>query len=305
MGQVGAVITAAGMGARDGAKKALEHIDGLTMAERVITTFQRAGIKEIVIVTGHQTEEMKKVLRGKGVVFLENESYYAAQMLDSAKIGLDYLRKRCERILVTPVDVPFFSVETVERLVNCTKQVVVPSYQMRSGHPIMIHRNLIPAVLAYTGEGGLKGCLQSLKEKIYYVNVEDEGIRVDSADEEKMLQIAEKNQNEMMHVDVKVQLVNRKAFFGPGMIILLKQIQSLGSVREASEKSGFSYSKAWSMLRTAEEEYGKELVARQTGGKYGGEARVTAEGLELIRRYEALEKEVQSFADERFKEFFW
>lgn len=59
------------------------------------------------------------------------------------------------------------------------------------------------------------------------------------------------------------------------------------------------------MLRIAETEYGKELVYRQNGGKYGGEARVTSEGFELIRKYELLEKEIQAFADEKFKEIFF
>ena len=304
MKYVGAVIAAAGFGARDGAKKALDNIDGLTMAERVVTSFQRAGVKDIVIVTGDQTDELKKTLRGRGVVFLENKEHNTTQMLDSVKIGLEYLKDRCERIMITPVDVPVISKDTVEVLMKCEGEIVVPSYKKRSGHPIMIQRNLIQAVLDYTGDGGLKGCIQSLNETINYINVDDEGIRADSADEESLLQLVQKKQEQMMHVNVKVQLVNRKAFFGPGMITLLKQIQSLGSVREASEKSGFSYSKAWSMLRTAEAEYGKELVARQTGGKFGGEARVTKEGQDLIRRYEALEKEIQSYADERFRELF-
>ena len=51
------------------------------------------------------------------------------------------------------------------------------------------------------------------------------------------------------------------------MVTLLKQIRSLGSVREASEKTGISYSKAWTMIRTAEEETGAELVGRRAGRK--------------------------------------
>ena len=49
---------------------------------------------------------------------------------------------------------------------------------------------------------------------------------------------------------VKVQLVRSEPFFGPGMATLLKQIQALGSVREACEKTGMSYSKGWSLIRT-------------------------------------------------------
>lgn len=305
MGRVGAVITAAGIGDRDGAYKALEDIDGITMAERIVRSFYRAGIKEIVIVTGHQTEELKKLLKWKGVVFLQNEQYQTAQMLDSVKIGLKYLEERCDKILITPVDVPLFSMDTVRQLINSDEKIVIPSYQKRSGHPIMIQKNIIRWIMQYNGAGGLKGCIASLRDQISYIDVKDEGIAADSTDEKSLLRIAEENQGQLQHVSVDVQLVNRKEFLGAGMVTLLKQIQSLGSVREASDKCGISYSKAWSMLRVAETEYGKELVYRQNGGKYGGEARVTSEGFELIRKYELLEKEIQAFADEKFKEIFF
>lgn len=305
MGRVGAVITAAGIGDRDGAYKALDDIDGITMAERIVRSFYRAGIKEIVIVTGHQTEELKKLLKWKGVVFLQNEQYQTTQMLDSVKIGLKYLEERCDKILITPVDVPLFSMDTVRQLINSDEKIVIPSYQKRSGHPIMIQKNIIRWIIQYNGAGGLKGCIASLRDQISYIDVKDEGIAADSTDEKNLLRIAEENQGQLQHVSVDVQLVNRKEFLGAGMVTLLKQIQSLGSVREASDKCGISYSKAWSMLRIAETEYGKELVYRQNGGKYGGEARVTSEGFELIRKYELLEKEIQAFADEKFKEIFF
>ena len=78
-----------------------------------------------------------------------------------------------------------------------------------------------------------------------------------------------------MRATVKVRLTNRKPFFGPGMVTLLREIESLGSVREASEKTGISYSKAWSMIRDAEKESGQTLVERQPGGKFGGAANVS------------------------------
>lgn len=304
MERIGAIITAAGVGDRDGAKKALDDIDGITMAERIVQNFYRAGIKEIVIITGHQTEELKKLLKWKGIVFLQNERYDSSEMLDSVKIGLKYLEKRCDKILVTPVDVPLFSMETVIRLTDCEGQIIVPSYQMQCGHPILIDKMAFRAICQYEGKEGLKGWIRSVADKIYYMNVEDEGIAVDSVDEKNLQRLAKKKQNQMQHINVDAQLVNRKPFFGSGMVVLLKQIQSLGSVREASDKCGISYSKAWSMLRIAESEYGKELVARQNGGKYGGEAKVTKEGLELIQKYELLEKEIQEFANDRFQHIF-
>ena len=58
------------------------------------------------------------------------------------------------------------------------------------------------------------------------------------------------------------------------------------------------------MIRTAESESGMELVRRQPGGKYGGTAELTEEGMELIRKFEMLEQSVEQFAEQEFQQIF-
>jgi molybdopterin-guanine dinucleotide biosynthesis protein A len=43
-------------------------------------------------------------------------------MFDSAVIGLDFLRGKCDRILLTPVDIPLFTAETVEALLGSRRR---------------------------------------------------------------------------------------------------------------------------------------------------------------------------------------
>ena len=88
------------------------------------------------------------------------------------------------------------------------------------------------------------------------------------------------------------------------MVTLLKQIQALGSVREACEKTGMSYSKGWSLIRTAERETGYTIVDRSPGGKGGGAARVSERGLKLLEQYERFEKEIARIAREKYREIF-
>ena len=66
---VGAVITAAGTGERGGADQALTKVKGMSFAEYIVVNFQRAGVKDIVIITGSQNEALKKQLKGFGVTF--------------------------------------------------------------------------------------------------------------------------------------------------------------------------------------------------------------------------------------------
>ena len=78
-------------------------------------------------------------------------------MLDYAGRGLDYFRKSCERIFFCPADVPLFSVQTVKAMTEAESPVVIPVYEGRKGHPILIHADLVPGICAYRGERGLQG----------------------------------------------------------------------------------------------------------------------------------------------------
>ena len=88
------------------------------------------------------------------------------------------------------------------------------------------------------------------------------------------------------------------------MMVLLKQIDVLGNVRDACEKAGMSYSKGWSLIRTAEKELGCPVVERSPGGKSGGMARVSSAGHRLMERYERLEREITEFAEKKYREIF-
>lgn len=57
---IGAVIAAAGMSSRMHDLKQLVKIDGLTMAERIVVNFRRAGVKDIVMVTGYQGKNWRR-----------------------------------------------------------------------------------------------------------------------------------------------------------------------------------------------------------------------------------------------------
>lgn len=108
----------------------------------------------------------------------------------------------------------------------------------------------------------------------------------------------------LIHSQVKVWLMKRRSFFGPGAASLLRQIDSIGSVREACMKMGMSYSKGWKIIHSAEEELGYQIVERRPGGKNGGAAYVTPKGKELLKLFELYEKRVEEAADDIYQDIF-
>ena len=78
----------------------------------------------------------------------------------------------------------------------------------------------------------------------------------------------------------------------------------LGKGVEEGGESGRSYSKGWSLIRTAEKELGRPVVERSTGGKNGGIAQVSPGGHRLMEQYEQLERQVAEFAEKKYREIF-
>ena len=182
----GAVIVAAGMSTRMNGFKPLMEIGGLSIAERVINNLRRAGVSDIVMVTGYNADQLEGSLKGLDIEFVRNEEYASTKMFDSARMGLERLGGRCDGVFFCPVDVPLFTDQT---LIDETRamsgngevKVVIPSFNGRNGHPILISGEVIPVILAHNGERGLKGAYGSLPEgSIARIAVEDEGVVIDT-----------------------------------------------------------------------------------------------------------------------------
>ena len=67
-------------------------------------------------------------------------------------------------------------------------------------------------------------------------------------------------------------LTNGERIFGPGVAELLERVQEHHSLRSAAASMEMAYSKAWRIVRAAEEGMGCKLLSSSTGGRHGGGA---------------------------------
>ena len=81
-------------------------------------------------------------------------------------------------------------------------------------------------------------------------------------------------------------------------------MQEMGSLRSAAGEMDLAYSKAWKLIRSLEEEWGFQLLFRQTGGANGGGSSLTEAAEQLLDRYEAMLAEVNLAAEAAFKKYF-
>ncbi len=109
-----------------------------------------------------------------------------------------------------------------------------------------------------------------------------------------------------MKLDCKIYIQdeNGTKFFGRGPYELLKRTEEFGSLNAAAKEMGMAYSKAFRIVRDAENALGFPLLVRATGGKNGGGSRLTVRGKECVRRYAFLEERIKEFARSEFDAVF-
>ena len=99
-----------------------------------------------------------------------------------------------------------------------------------------------------------------------------------------------------LHPVLSVRLFTDEKCFGPGVARLLHAVQRLHSAMEM----GMAYSKAWTILKNAEEQLGFKLLLSTTGGKHGGGAQLTEQGEALLAAYARYCQTLRDFAQRQF-----
>ena len=84
-------------------------------------------------------------------------------------------------------------------------------------------------------------------------------------------------------------------FLGKGRVQLLELIIEHGSISKAAKAMNMSYKRAWDLINSMNSQAITPFVITQIGGKRGGGAIVTPEGLQAIENYKALQNRFQAF----------
>jgi molybdate transport system regulatory protein len=103
----------------------------------------------------------------------------------------------------------------------------------------------------------------------------------------------------MQTVRFRVDL-SPKCSIGPGKIALLETIAQTGSIRRAADVLGMSYRQAWLLVDDLNHSFTEQVTQASVGGAGGGGVELTPFGEDLVRRYRAAAKRIESFARSEF-----
>jgi CTP:molybdopterin cytidylyltransferase MocA len=185
---IAGLILAAGESSRMGTPKATLTYRGRTFLELIVQTLREGGLERIVVVLGHQAEDIQRQVKIEAAQVVINPDYLSGQT-SSLQAGLrSLIAEDLEAVLLCLVDHPAVSAETVRRLVatfrQCGASVVIPTYQGRRGHPVLIGRQVFGELLALACDAGADSVVRRYRPATQFVEVEDEGIVMDVDDAE-------------------------------------------------------------------------------------------------------------------------
>jgi molybdenum cofactor cytidylyltransferase len=175
--KLAAIVLAAGYCRRMGSFKPLLELDGRPVISFAVDSLLKAGIRDIRVVAGYNSEALLPVLaelRVRAVINIR----FAEGMFTSVLAGIDSLEPGTEAFFLLPTDMPLIRPETIKYIMQMggkhPGKIVVPSFEGRKGHPPLIPVEFVDYILEYMGENGLSGALSSLKEETVFIPVNDE-----------------------------------------------------------------------------------------------------------------------------------
>ena len=176
------ILTAAGYSSRMGALKALLPWKGMTLVRYQVTILKQGGCDEIVLVTGHRSEDIRAELFDLEVSFVENFDYQSGRV-SSVKEGIKSASSDTNAFVLLAVDQPR-TPDIINSLINshATSDPIVtsPRFNSKGGHPVVFSSSIKTEILSITEETeGLRSVFEKYRDEMNEVHFEDPIVRLD------------------------------------------------------------------------------------------------------------------------------
>ena len=147
-----------------GSLKALRKLAGSTFLERTVSAFREGGVRDIIVVTGHQADKCASLANRLRVKNIYNPAF-SSGMFSSTQAGFKAALEEfptSRAVLLSPVDAALILPRSVAAMLEAweaqssgpyPERIIVASMNGRSGHPVLIPAGHIPAILARPASG--------------------------------------------------------------------------------------------------------------------------------------------------------
>ncbi|HEX8338070.1 MAG TPA: nucleotidyltransferase family protein [Pyrinomonadaceae bacterium] len=173
MSEIAAILLAAGRSRRMGAFKPLLPFGGVSVAEACVAALRAGGAGEVVVVVGHRGAEVRAALAHLGGLrFAVNEAA-GSEMGVSVALGVEAVSEGAEAVLIALVDQPAVPPSEIRRLVEARRRtgarLVLPEWEGRGGHPLLVDLALREELLGVVTGKGLRALFDAHRAEVLRV----------------------------------------------------------------------------------------------------------------------------------------
>jgi molybdenum cofactor cytidylyltransferase len=178
---IAGLVLAGGASSRMGRAKALLPIGAECFVTRVVRSLSAAGLDRILVVAGDEAPAIRAAIESAGIAaqVVAHPGWRAGQ-LSTLQAGLAAIEPLgAEAVVMTLVDVPLFSPETVREVVAAWRRtgapIVRPARGGRHGHPVLFDRTMFAELHAADPAAGAKAVVRAHATEAVDLAVDDEG----------------------------------------------------------------------------------------------------------------------------------
>jgi molybdenum cofactor cytidylyltransferase len=174
-----ALVPAAGMSARMGRNKLLLPFKGKTLIAHAVDTLMASKVDEIIVVLGHEADQVRAVIGKKPVRFVENPDYQQG-LRTSVRAGFAAAPVETTAVMIYLADQPLLEAGEVDFLIRAfaqagkaNKSIVVPLFCGQRGNPVIVKASYKDSILAIAaGETGCRRVIKQNPDQVWTVEME-------------------------------------------------------------------------------------------------------------------------------------
>lgn len=174
------VVLAAGFSERAGQFKPALDLGGKPLLVRCIESMADV-CERIFVVAGFNYAKINELVKNLPNVQTVKNDNFELGMFSSVRRGVREVRGG--RFFIIPGDQPVVKPATFRKIADVEAEVVVPRYNGKKGHPVLIESRLIPEILAMPDTAILRNFIHSKAAAIVDVNDPGIGMDVDTLDD--------------------------------------------------------------------------------------------------------------------------
>jgi molybdenum cofactor cytidylyltransferase len=196
--KIAAVVLAAGQSRRMGrTNKLLAAVDGVPMLRRTLENVRASKVADIVVVTGHEAEQVDAAIADLGVRSVHNPNY-AGGLSTSLATGLGALGADIEGAIVCLGDMPRVAPGVIDRLIAAYdplegRAICVPTQGGKRGNPVLWDRRYFAEMQAVSGDVGARHLIGEHADMMVEVEMGDDGVLIDIDTPEALARLAPLN----------------------------------------------------------------------------------------------------------------